>query len=149
MRDTITIGTIAGFIATIVMSVFVGIVRLLGYHFITTWETAANTILNKDIIHTPIGYLVGFVAHFTLGSFFGVVVAYTLRITGKDYYLLKGIGVGAVVWLISIGFFMHLLHIQIQGRESPMSNLMAILEFIIQGSITSTVVKKYAKFGVR
>lgn len=149
MRDTITIGTIAGLISTTVLTIFVWVVRVLGYKFITTWDTAANVLVDKSLIHTPIGQLIGFVAHFTLGAFFGVMVAYTLRFTGKDYYLLKGIGLGALVWLVSIGFFMHLLKIEIQGRSDPLSNLIVIPEFIIQGSVTSIILKKWARFGVR
>jgi hypothetical protein len=132
-----------------VLSIFIWIVHLFGFKFIMIWEVAANTIINKQLIHTPIGYLVGFVAHFTMGAVFGVIVAYTLRFTGKYYYLLKGIGIAAVVWLVSIGFFMHLLQIQIQGRSAPLSNLMAIFEFIVEGSVTAFIVKKYAGFGVR
>ena len=149
MRDTITMGTIAGFISTTVMTIIVWIVRLLGYEFITTWETATHIFLTKKLIHTPIGYLTGFLGQFSLGAIYGVIVAYTLRFTGKDFYILKGIGVGAVVWLASIGFFMHLLGIQIEGRGDPLSNLMAIIEFIILGIINSYVVKKYARFPVR
>jgi hypothetical protein len=149
MRDTITIGTIAGFVSTTVMTIIIWIVRLLGYKFITTWETATHIFLNKTLIHTPPGYIVGFVGQFALGSIFGVLIAYTLRLTGKDFYILKGIGVGAVVWLASIGFFMRFLNIQIQGRDEPLSNLMAILDFIILGIIDSYIIKKYARFKIR
>lgn len=149
MRDTITIGTIAGLVSTTVMTIINWTVRLLGFKFITTWETATHIFLNKALIHTPTGYIVGFVGQFALGSIFGVLVAYTLRFTGKDFYILKGIGMGAVVWLASIGFFMHFLNIQIQGRGEPLSNLIAILDFIVLGIIDSYIVKRYAKFTIR
>ncbi len=146
MRDTYTIGVIAGLISSAILSLFVGFARLLGLKFITVSETAASIILNNHLTDTPIGFLVGYVAHFTLGAIFGIIVAYSLRLTGKDFYLLKGIGIGAMAWLVSIGFFMRLLHIQLQGRNSPLSNLMAILEFIIMGTVTAIVVKKYGIF---
>jgi hypothetical protein len=149
MKDTITIGTIAGVISTIFVSLFVGVVRLLGFKFITIWDTASQIILSKGLLHTPIGYLVGFIAHFTLGAVFGVILAYTLRFTGKDFYILKGIGLGAVFWLVSIGFFMHLMQIEIEGRHSPLSNLAAIIEFNIMGICTAYIIKKYARFPIR
>jgi hypothetical protein len=148
MRDTITIGTIAGLTGTAIMALFNLFVRLLGFTFITTWETAANIFLNPHIIHTPTGYFVGLLAQFILGSIFGMIVAYTLRFTGKDFYILKGIGVGAVVWLASIGFFMRLLHIEIQGRNEPLSNIMAVIEFNMMGIISSMIIAKYAKFKI-
>jgi hypothetical protein len=146
MRDTITIGTIAGLVATMVMSLFNFLIRLLGFEFINTWETAANIFLIPSLIHTPIGYFIGWVAQFILGSIFGLVVAFTLRVTGKDFYLLKGIGVGALVWMVSIGFFMRLLHIKIGGRSDLFTNLLAVVQFNIMGIITSTIVNKYGKF---
>ncbi len=149
MRDTLTIGTIAGIIASAVMACFTLIVRLLGFKFIATWETAAHIFLNWDLIHTPTGYIIGLLGQLILGAFFGVTVAYTLRLTGKDYYILKGIGVGALIWMGSIGFFMKLLHIAIQGRGDPVSNLLAIIQFHIMGVISAIIIKKYAKFGVK
>ncbi len=149
MRDTITIGTIAGMTATLAMTLFNLLVRLLGFKFIATWETAANIFLNQQLIHTPTGYFVGLLAQFILGSAFGMAVAYTLRLTGKDFYILKGIGVGAIIWMASIGFFMKFLRIEIQGRSDPLSNIMAVIQFNIMGIITSTIIAKYAKFKIR
>lgn len=149
MRDTITTGVIAGIIATIVMTLFNLVIRLLGFEFIATWETAANIFLVPQLIHTPIGYFIGWMTQFILGAIFGTVVAYTLRLTGKDFYILKGIGVGAVVWLASIGLFMRFLHIKIQGRSEPLTNLLAVIDFNILGVISSTIIAKYAKFKLR
>lgn len=149
MRDTITIGVIAGVLATVVMTLFNSALRLFGLDFVSTWETAAHTILNPKLIHTPIGYFIGYICQFILGSIFGVVVAYTLRLTGKDYYLLKGIGVGAVIWLASIGLFMRLLHLQIQGRSEPITNIMAVIQFNIMGVTSSMIIAKYAKFKLK
>jgi hypothetical protein len=149
MRDTITIGTIAGLIAALVMTLFNLLVRLLGFKFIATWETASDIFLNQQLIHTPTGYFVGLLAQFILGSAFGMAVAYTLRLTGKDFYILKGIGVGAMIWMASIGFFMKLLRIEIQGRSDPLSNILAIIQFNMLGIITSAIIAKYAKFKIR
>jgi hypothetical protein len=146
MRDTITIGSIAGCCGTIVMTLYKWILLLFGLKFISTWETAAHIILNHNLIHTPIGYLTGYTMQFILGSIFGIVVAYMLRATGKDFYLIKGIGVGAIVWLSSVGFFMRLLHIELQGRGDSLTNFLTIFDWIILGVISSSVVAKYARF---
>ena len=149
MRDTITIGTIAGMIATVVMALFNLLIRLIGFKFITTWETASNIFLNQQLIHTSTGYFVGLLAQFILGSLFGIAIAYTLRLTGKDFFILKGIGVGAVIWLASVGLFMKLLRIEIQGRSDPLSNIMAVIEFNMMGIISATIIAKYAKFKIK
>jgi hypothetical protein len=146
MRDTITIGTIAGCISSAVMTLVILIVRWMGFQFITTWETAAAIFLNPELVHTPVGYLIGFIGQFILGATFGIAVAYTLRFTGKDYYILKGIGVGAMYWMGTVGFFMHLLHIATEGRGDPLSNIMAVIEFNILGIINAGIIAKYADF---
>jgi hypothetical protein len=149
MRDTITIGSIAGLVGTFVMGLFNLLIRMLGFKFITTWETAANIFLNPQLIHTTTGYFIGLLTQFILGAIFGTVVSYTLRLTGKDFYILKGIGVGAIIWLASIGLFMRLLHIELQGRVDPVSNIMAILEFNMMGIIISMIIARYAKFKIK
>lgn len=149
MRDTITIGVIAGTSATAAMTLFNSALRLFGLDFISTWETAAHIFLNPQLIHTPIGYFIGYTGQFVLGSIFGIVVAYTLRMTGKDFYLLKGIGIGAVVWLASIGLFMRVLHIQLQGRSEPLTNLITVGQFNIMGIISSIIIARYGRFKIK
>jgi len=117
MRDTITIGTIAGVVATTVMTLYKAILFLLGFQFISTWDSAAKIFLDASLIYTPIGYFIGFLGQYVLGSIFGVTVAYMLRFTGKDFYLLKGIGVGTMIWLGSLGFMMRILAINLHGRS--------------------------------
>ncbi len=148
MRDTIMIGTIAGFVANLTMVSFALTVKLFGFKFITTWETAANIFLAPKLIHTPTGYFIGVLAQLVLGAIFGITVAYVLRLTGKDFYILKGIGVGAVIWLASIGLFMRFLHIEIHGRSEAFTNIMAVIEFVILGIVNSTIIAKYAKFRI-
>jgi hypothetical protein len=148
MRDTITIGIIAGCCGTIVMTLYKWLLLLFGLKFIPTWETAAHIILNPNLIHAPIGYLTGYTIQFILGSTFGIVVAYTLRLTGKDFYLIKGIGVGALVWLSSVGFFMRLLQIELQGRGDSLTNFLTIFDWLLLGITSSSIVAKYARFKV-
>jgi hypothetical protein len=146
MHDTITIGSIAGLSGTAVMTFYHWVLRLIGFKFIDPWETAANIILNRNLIHTPLGYLIGFLGQFILGSIFGITVAYTLRLTGKDFFLLKGLGVGAVIWLGSVGFFMKLLQLEMDGRGQDFTNLLTIIDFIVLGLISSIIITKYARF---
>ena len=146
MRDTITIGSIAGIVPTFIMTVYKGLLKLLGFNFISTWETAASILLNEKLINTPVGLIIGFIGQFSLGAIFGVVVAYMLKFTGKDYYLIKGVGAGALCWLSTVGFFMRFLGIQLQGRSDLFTNLLTVIDFVLMGTVSSLVVKKYADF---
>jgi hypothetical protein len=146
MRDTMTIGVISGFCGTLVMDVYKLILLGIGFKFIAPWDTAAHIILNPTLCNTPLGYSIGFLLHFILGAIFGVMVAYTLRFSGKDYYLLKGLGVGAIVWLGSLGFFMRLLQIRLDGRNDAFTNLLTIFDWVIIGAVSSGIVARYARF---
>jgi hypothetical protein len=146
MRDTITMGSIAGLISTAVMTFYHWLFRFFGFKFIDTWETAANIFLNRSLVHTPFGICIGFFGQFILGSIFGTTVAYTLRLTGKDYHWLKGVGVGAMIWFVSVGLFMKLLRLELEGRGQLFTNLMTIIDFIILGTIDSIIIAKYARF---
>lgn len=146
MRDTIMVGSIAGVIATTVMTAYKGILMLLGFQFYSTWDTAAKIFLHKDLVHTPIGYLTAFLGQYILGSLFGVAIAFTLRYTGKDYYLAKGIGVGSIFWLGSVGFFMKLLGVNLPGRSHALTNFLTIIDFILLGTICSFFISRYSRF---
>jgi hypothetical protein len=148
MRDTITIGSIAGLISSGVIMIYSLILDLLGFKFIAIWESAASIILDAKLLHTPIGFLIGLVVHIGLGCACGVMLAYILRFTGKDFYLMKGVGLTAIIWLGSIGFFMRLLRINLNGRGEPFTNLLSIVHFIVFGGVCSTIIAKYAKFKV-
>jgi hypothetical protein len=148
MRDTITIGVIAGFCGTLVMTIYKLVLLSLGYNFIPTWDTAAHIILNHHLCYTPVGYMIGFCLQFVLGSIFGIMVAYTLRLTGKDYYLLKGLGVGAIIWLGSLGLFMRLLQIRLDGRSDAFTNWLTMFDWVLLGLISSVIVARYARFKV-
>jgi hypothetical protein len=95
IRDTITTGSIAGIIATLVFLSVNYIFKLLGYHFTSTWEATAGIFLSNNLVHTPLGYIIGFVGQFVIGASGGISLAYILKFTGYDYYILKGLGMGA------------------------------------------------------
>lgn len=146
MRDTIMMGSIAGFVATTVMTFYHWVIERIGLRPIQPWETAANIFLNPSLIHKPIGYFIGFLGQYVLGSIFGVAVAYTLKLTGKDYYWVKVIGVGALVWLGSLGLFMKMLGLKLEGRSDPLTNWVTVIDFVVFGSICSLIIAHYARF---
>jgi hypothetical protein len=39
-----------------------------------------------------------------MGASVGIIIAYILKFTGYDYYILKGLGIGAFYWIATVGF---------------------------------------------
>jgi len=149
MRDTITIGTIAGFIGTVGMHATNVILKYLGIVKITTLQMASNLFLNWEQANTLQGAIIGGINHFFIGTIVGVTIAFTLRYFGKDYYLLKGLGITGIGYLIGMGFIAPLINIVPQVRADSLTLLGHIAAFTVYGLVTPTIIAYYSDFTVR
>jgi riboflavin transporter FmnP len=146
-RDTVTIGAIAGFVATVafVLSDWV-LVRLAGLKYGAAWEYAAEMFLNIGLVHIPVGRLIGYIGEFGMGTGFGVSVAFVLRRTGKDNYLLKGLAAAGVWYTILLAVVPRWLHVAAWVFGQPFTILMALKNWILMGVIIPFIVARYAEF---
>jgi hypothetical protein len=144
MRDTITIGTIGGAVSTaIFLAADWAIAGIWGINYTSSIAGTASIYLNPDHVYTVAGYILGTVNTFLLGSTVGVLVAIVLRISGKDYYLLKGIGI-ALMWKMgTFGILAPIAHIMPEIKNEPQTMLLAMLNFLIMGIVSSLIVNKY------
>lgn len=60
--------------------------------------TAAGIFLKKPAIKEPSGQLVGIIADNMIAIGLGITCIYWLTLMGKDKYLIKGAGLGAMEW---------------------------------------------------
>lgn len=65
--------------------------------------SAAGIFLKKSDINTPYGKTVGIIADNMIAGALGVTCAYWITLMGKDKYLLKGAGLGAIEWAALYG----------------------------------------------
>lgn len=75
----------------------------------------------------------------------GVAIGYIYKLTGKDYYLVKGLGVTGVSYLASMGFIVPLTKSAPQMRNSPSSLVGHIIAYTVFALITSLVIERYLK----
>lgn len=98
IKDRVTAGIVAGLMANLVKQA----VEWTAYHFDISQEVgsekAADFLLPKGKIKTPIGRAVGVAADSTIAAALGVFGVYVLTLTGKDHYILKGISIGNLTW---------------------------------------------------
>lgn len=144
MRDTITIGSIGGAVSAAIFLVADRLIAsMFEINFTSSIAGTASIYLNPDYVHTVAGTILGTVNTFLLGSVVGVLIAITLRIFGEDYYLLKGIGV-ALLWKMgTFGILAPIANITPHIKNEPQTMLLAMLNFIIMGIVSSFIVKKY------
>ncbi|MFZ7101243.1 MAG: hypothetical protein ACOWWO_01100 [Peptococcaceae bacterium] len=148
MHDTITIGTIGGFISTAIFLVADwAIAAIFEINYTSSIAGTASIYLNPDYIYTISGYILGTVNTFLLGSTVGVLVAITLKIFGKDYYFLKGIGVALMWKMATFGILAPIAHITPNIKNEPQTMLLAMMNFFIMGIVSSFIAKKYMKKG--
>ena len=145
MRDTITIGTIAGLIGTIGMHITNSILKSFGIVKITTLQIASSLFLNWDQIDTIYGQLVGYINHFFIGAIVGVVIAFVYKFTGKDFFLVKGLGITGLSYLAALGFITPLLKSVPQIRNDPSSLFGHIIAYIVFALIASFIIYRYSK----
>jgi len=143
VRDTLTIGSIAGITATFSFLTVNYIFKLAGFQFTSTWEATASIFMSYNLIHTLLGYFVGFLGQYIIGACGGVIMAYVLKYTGYDYYILKGLGVGGFYWVSTVGIIGKLINLTTQFANEPVTIFLIILDLFIFSLVSVLIIAKY------
>lgn len=142
MKDTFTIGAVAGIIATIAMHLASMIFEAIGLAKMSSLEISARLLLNPAEMDTIMSWTVGALVHLMLGAAGGVALAYFIRFSGKDYYWLKGLGLGGLMLIVGMGLILSIMGItELRGEVG--TTLAHIIDFSIYGLITSYIIARY------
>jgi hypothetical protein len=145
VKDTIAVGTIAGLIATIQISIINIIFSALGFTITPGWKPFAELFF-PAYSHTQLGFCVGLLGQIRISSVWGVLIAYILKYTGKDYWWLKGLGVGALSWIITAGAALRMFDIAKQVYHRPADQIMVPLNLFLFGFIVAYLIKRFGAF---
>ena len=107
-EDPVMIGAIAGFIGTVVKEVLNGISVMFDWSGKLYWHMAASVFVLPHDVKKPGALLLGALGDFITGAFFGIAVVYVLRLTGRRFAYIKGLGVAWMVWLGLFGLVANL-----------------------------------------
>jgi len=149
MHDTITIGVVGGLIGTIGMHLINLILKYLGIVKITSIQITATLFLNWNQANTIYGTIIGLINHLFIGSIIGVIIAFVFKYFGKDYYLIKGLGITGLGYLVGMGFVIPLIGAVPQIRSDTLTLLGHIISYTVFGIISSYVIAHYSRFGVK
>ena len=103
---------------------------------------AATLVLPLKDANTLYGLIIGLMTDFILLGWMALMTAYILNVTGRDYSLIKGAFVGASMWLIIYGFFVHNGMLGLY-KPSGISSSLTTLFFDITTGIISAYVLVY------
>jgi hypothetical protein len=145
IRDTIAIGALAGVIGSIQISLINLIFSILDFTTTPGWKPFAELFFPK-YSHSFLGVMVGFGGQAGISGLWGVLTAYVLRFTEKDYWWLKGMGIGIVSWLTTAGASLRVLDIAKQVYHRPADQLMVPLNLILFEITVAYLVKRFGFF---
>ena len=110
MRDTITRGILAGAIATPIQAGlnWIWLITGLTNSTVTQLITRALLLIPAQQAITPVQSIIGLIGHFIVGLVFATIMSYLFRSTGHDFYLLKGLGIGTLLWIFNLAVMPYL-----------------------------------------
>ncbi len=103
LKDRLIAGGLAGLIAGVIQNAYGAIVKAVGITDRSFSDFAEVLVMNKTA-QTITGGIVGFIGHIIVGIMFGVLFSYIIFLTSHKYNLLKGVGYGAILWFLLMGF---------------------------------------------
>lgn len=105
MRDTIARGVLGGLIGTAIQAALNWTWLLIGLTSTTLTEALGRTVLivqpGKPLSTGELA--VGFFAQFLIGALYGVGLAIVLNLSGRDFWVLKGLGAGGLIGVLHLG----------------------------------------------
>jgi len=145
-QDTFTAGVIAGVIGTVVMHLSSLLWKSFGLIDITTMMVSGQIFLNLVQANTTIGFIVSAIAHLMVGSAGGVLLAYFIMYSGKDFYWLKGLGLAGFMLLTGMGLVVDIMRIVPQMRSSGVMVLLHMISYLFYGLTASFIIYRYGRF---
>ncbi len=144
IKDTITVGVLAGIMGSIQISIVNFIFLALGFTITPGWKPFAE-LISRNYAHTLLGVMVGLLGQTCNCSLWGVFIAYILKFTGKDFWWLKGLGVGAIAWLTTTGLISRMLHLA-ETSHRPGDQFMIPFNLFLFGFIVAYLTKQFGSF---
>lgn len=143
VRDKVALGTIAGLIGTIPQVLINALSVYIGFAKTYDFQLSGSIYLYKELTLTFWGFILGGIVWFSMAIGLGVVTTYFIKVTGKDFWWLKGIIVSnMIMYILMYGFFFALEAPKVVPWDVS-TNFSILIENLIFGLTTSYIIKRY------
>lgn len=143
MGDRLVNGGIAGMAGGLIQYIY----SLLAYNLgvlDNTFGDYAEALISGKNYHGIQGSIVGILGYLGVGLLFGVIFAYIILYTSENYYLIKGLMYGMVLWVILSGFGV-IFKLPLFLEDTPMDNLTELTSGLVFGLTIAYCLKLLSK----
>jgi len=144
IKDKFILGAFSGAATTTVLN-FVDYLSLaLHVNNLHIWQIAGSLYYTQEELKSVVAIVLGGITHTTLTSFVGIIICYTLYFTGRSFYIIKGIVICLLFWIMLFG---GTLRLGITSLPQPLgitTNLAHFTGHVLLGVITSILIVKFA-----
>ncbi|AFM39330.1 hypothetical protein Desaci_0257 [Desulfosporosinus acidiphilus SJ4] len=137
IKDRIFLGIVAGMLGSIPGRLLNKLEFELGLTDSRYEQLAASLFVTKNDAHKHRGKAVGKIANGILANGVGIAATYTLSATGRDFYLLKGVGITSMAWL---GIYGLSAQANVRKSKKPSAALLSYLDHVLFGAATAALV---------
>ncbi len=133
-------GSIAGAISAVVICLFVEVFEWLKIAKHCWLFIAGQAVMhfNHDLWQGSFALLL----HLGIGSLWGVVIAFMLKMVKAEKYLVKGAVIGLAIFFLHFGLLAKGLHYPEPMREDPMTLFIIFTSYLIYGALTAWLIDK-------
>jgi len=140
IKDRILVGTISGMVASTPLQITNALLHERGITDVPYGYSASKIFLTKKTIKTPASKALSVLINYTASGLVGTALTYTLSLTGKDKAVLKGTGVGAMMWLGMAGLLANVgLHVR---SKRPITPLLSFAGHLMFGALCGSIIMK-------
>lgn len=103
IKDKVILGTVGGALATTLLNFVDYLSVLLHVNNWHIWQIAGSLLFKKEELTTLPALILGAFTHTTLMGLAGVIISYILYFTGRTLYVVKGVQVFLLFWIVLFG----------------------------------------------
>jgi len=140
IKDRIILGAISGIVGGKAVRIMNKINYNIGVGDIRYNLMAAELFLPKKDTKKSQANLLGGLVNNINSAFFGIILTYLLGVTGKDYKIIKGMGIGTLTWIMIDGLIGSQI-LKIKSRK-PLAPTVRLLEHLFGGAFIAALITK-------
>ncbi|MTI85653.1 MAG: hypothetical protein FH756_17585 [Firmicutes bacterium] len=140
IKDRIILGAISGVVTSVPVQIIDALLHERGITDVPYGYSASRIFLAKNKTKSPASKALSALINFTNAGLVGTTIAYTLSLTGKDKAIIKGAGVGTIMW-VSIAGLLSNVGLNVQSKK-PATPLLSFAEHVIFGTVCSSIITK-------